>query len=155
MSPRLFDLEPFLAEAIREMSRSFTIEQTTPGCRPNLRVMQTRTVSSERWEGFFDSFTRIYRGSRATLEILADDLGAQMQVEDMPLSGISSDSTGLALHFQTRGGHFVHRIPFPRTVSIEQRANGLVAAIEICCSDGEPDTILRLRAALASRLLSA
>jgi hypothetical protein len=118
-------------------------------------IMQTRTVSSEGWEQFFDSFSRIYMGSRATLEILADDLGAQMEVEDMPLTGISFDTTGLEMHFQTRQGHLVHRIASPARVTIEERSDGLVAAVEICCTDGEPDTILRLSKLVASRLLSA
>jgi hypothetical protein len=121
----------------------------------NEMIMQTRTVSSEGWEQFFDSFSRIYMGSRATLEILADDLGAQMEVEDMPLTGISFDTSGLELHFQTREGHLVHRIASPARIAIEERSDGLVAAIEICSTDGEPDTILRLSTLVASRLLPA
>lgn len=117
--------------------------------------METRTVSRDSWQSFFDSFSRIYTGSRATLEILSGDLGAQMQVEDAPLTGISCDLTGLELHFMTRAGHLVHRIASPLRISIEERADGLVAAVEISSNDDDVETILRLMAPFASRLLSA
>ncbi len=117
-------------------------------------IMETRAVARERWIEFFDSLSRVYAGSRATLEVLAPDLGAQMEVEETPLAGISYDTTGLELHFTTRSGHLVHRIASPTRVSIEERDDGLVAAIEIA-ADGEPETILRLSAPIASRLLPA
>ena len=116
--------------------------------------METRAVARERWIEFFDSFSRAYAGSVATLEVLDPDLGAQIEVEETPLTGISYDTTGLELHFTTRGGHLVHRIASPARVSIEEGDNGLVAAIEIA-ADGEPETILRLSAPIASRLLNA
>ena len=117
--------------------------------------MENRTVSRESWQSFFDSFSRIYTGSRATLEILSGDLGAQMEVEDAPLTGISCDLTGLELHFLTRAGRLVHRIASPLRISIEERENGLVAAIEIASEGDDVETILRLMAPIASRLLSA
>jgi hypothetical protein len=118
-------------------------------------IMDTRTVSRESWQGFFDSFSRIYTGSRATLEILSGDLGAQMEVENAPLTGISCDLAGVELHFLTRGGHFVHRIASPLRICIEEREDGLIAAIEIGSDRDDVETILRLMAPIASRLLSA
>ena len=117
--------------------------------------METRAVSRESWQSFFDSFSRIYTGSRATLEILSGDLGAQMEVEDVPLTGVSCDLTGLEMHFLTREGHLVHRIASPLRISIEEREDGLIAAIEIASDRDDVETILRLMAPFASRLLSA
>jgi hypothetical protein len=114
--------------------------------------MVTRAIARERWISFFDSLSRVYAGSGATLEVLAPDLGAQIEVEETPLRGISYDVTGLELHFATRSGHLVHRIAMPARVSIEEGDDGLVAAIEIA-ADGEPATILRLCTPIASRLL--
>jgi hypothetical protein len=116
-------------------------------------MMETRTVSPERWQNFFDSLSRIYAGSRATLEVLTRDLGAQMEVEDIPLTGISYDRSGLELHFRARSGHLVHRIVKPERVAIEERVDGLIAAIQIAV-EGEPEMILRLDAPMPSRLLA-
>ena len=117
--------------------------------------MQTRMVTRESWQNFFDSFSRIYTGSRATLEILSGDLGAQMEVEDVPLTGVSFDLTGLELHFLTREGHLVHRIASPLRISIEEREDGLIAAIEIGSEGDDVETSRRLMAPIASRLLRA
>lgn len=38
--------------------------------------MQTRTIPPDTYQRFFDSLSRIYAGSRGTLEILRTDLGA-------------------------------------------------------------------------------
>jgi hypothetical protein len=116
--------------------------------------MQTRTVLPERWESFFDSFSRVYAGSQATLEVVAPDLGAQMEVEETPFSGISYDTSGLELHFATSSGHLVHRVTKPTGVVLEESDDGRVSAIDIR-SDGEPEMILRLHSPVASRLLTA
>ena len=116
--------------------------------------METKTIPPAQWRTLFDSLARIHGGDAATLEILAADLGAQMEVEDAPLSGISYDSSGLELHFAPHGGHVVHRIAKPKRVAIEEGEDGLVAAIEIE-ADGEPTRVLRLSAPVAARLLTA
>lgn len=111
--------------------------------------METRTVSRESWQSYFDSFSRIYAGSRATLEILSGDFGAQMEVEDAPLTGISCDLTGLELHFLTREGRLVHRIASPLRISIEEREDGLVAAIEIASEGDDVETADRVAIAVS------
>jgi hypothetical protein len=118
-------------------------------------MMETRTVLRETWQSFFDSFSRIYAGSRATLEILSGDLGAQMEVENAPLTGVSCDRTGVELHFLTHEGHLVHRIASPLRISIEEGEDGLIAAIGIGSAGDDVETILRLMAPIPSRLLSA
>jgi uncharacterized protein DUF5335 len=117
--------------------------------------MQTRTISPSQWSKLFDSFSRVYDGSRATLEVISDDLGAQMEVEDQPFRGISADATGIELHFLVReGGHLTHRVPDPTNVLIEEGDDGLVAAIEIQ-SKNDPTLVLRLQSPVPARLLEA
>ena len=116
--------------------------------------MQTRTLARSEWTKFFDSLSRIIAGSRATLEVLQDDLGAQMEVEQSPLTGISYDPSGLELHFVTRGGHLVHRIENPERIEVEEPDDGFISALEIQ-APGEPAFILRLEAPVNSRLLPA
>jgi uncharacterized protein DUF5335 len=115
--------------------------------------METREISRQQWKSTFDSLSRIYDGSNASLEILDGARGAQMEIEDQPLRGISYDTTGIELVFSTRdGGHLAHRIANPERVQIEEGDDGLIAAIGIV-SAGEPQTILRLSSPVASKLL--
>ena len=94
---------------------------------------------------FFDSLSRIYQGSSATLEFVAEDLGDQFEVEEQPLSGVSYDKSGLELHFVARDGrHLVHRIERPKRVQLEEGDDGFVAALAIE-SDGDPRAIVRFR----------
>lgn len=114
--------------------------------------MQTHAIERSTWQYFFDSLSRIYDGSSATLEILTDDLGAQIEVERQPLRGISSDITGIELHLLARdGSHITHRIESPRRVLLLD-LDGLTRAIEIESED-EPLIILHLSAMDPSRLL--
>jgi Family of unknown function (DUF5335) len=116
--------------------------------------MQTRTITPTQWGSFFNSLSRIYDGVPASLEILQPDMGAQFEVEDQPLRGISYDVSGVALHFATRGtGHLVHRVPKPSQVQFEEDDAGLVAAIDIDSDDGR--VILRFNSRKAARLLDA
>ena len=115
--------------------------------------MQTHPIAPARWQDMFDSLTRIYDGSTASLEILRDDLGAQMAIENEPLRGIAYDRTGIQLFFMTRDGRrLVHRIPHPKTVAIEEGDDGMVDAIQIA-SDDDPVAVVRLSAPVASKLL--
>jgi hypothetical protein len=116
--------------------------------------MQTRTISPDRYKTFFDSLSRIYQGSSATLEFVAEDLGDQFEVEEQPLSGVSYDKSGLELHFIARdGSHLVHRVEHPKSIQIEEGDDGLVEALAIE-SDGDPRAIVRLHPPVASRLLT-
>jgi uncharacterized protein DUF5335 len=117
--------------------------------------MQTRTIPPDRYKTFFDSLSRIYQGSSATLEFVAEDLGAQHEIDDQPLSGVSYDKSGLELHFVGRdGSHLTHRIERPKRVQLEEGDDGLVEALEIE-SDGDPRAIVRFHPPVASRLLAS
>ena len=119
---------------------------------PRRLTMQTHTIEPPRWKSTLDSLSRVYDGAHASLEILAPDLGAQYEVEDQPLRGISYDDSGIEIHFTVRGGHFAHRIQHPKQVQIEERDDGRIAALDIR-SDNEPRTVLRFQDPVASKLL--
>ena len=117
--------------------------------------MQTHTISPAKWKSVLDSLSRTYDGKHATLEVLSSDLGAQMEVEDQPLRGISYDKSGIELHFTIQGGtHHVHRIPHPKNLLLEEGDDGLVAALDIE-SEGDPQRVVRFHDPVASRLLPA
>jgi hypothetical protein len=116
--------------------------------------LQTHTVSPPRWKSIFDSFSRVYDGSSATLEVLDPERGAQREVEEQPFRGISYDSEGITLHFAPRGApHLAHIVAHPTAVLFEEGDDGFVAAMEIEASD-EPPIILHLHAPVPSRLLT-
>jgi hypothetical protein len=115
--------------------------------------VETHDLSREQWKTVFDSFSRIYQGSAATLEVLDGELGAQKEIEERPLRGITFDASGIELVFQTSdGGHLAHRVADPQRVQIEEGDDGLVSAIGIV-SASERETILHLHAPISSRLL--
>ena len=115
--------------------------------------MRTHTISQDEWKTFFDSVSRIYDGSSGSLEILSPDLGAQYEIENQPLRGISYDKTGIELHFTARDGkHLTHRIANPKRVQVEEGDDGLVEAVAFE-SDGDPRAVLRFQSPIASHLL--
>jgi hypothetical protein len=117
--------------------------------------MQTRVVPQSQWRAVFDSLSRVYEGSSATLEILDPDLGDQFEIEDQPFRGISSDASGIELNFMTKDGrHLVHIISRPKQVQIEEGDDGLVAALLFEAEDG-PRNVLRLHSPVPSKLLPA
>lgn len=127
---------------------------TRRGPDPRRMTVETRELSRENWTKIFDSLSRICAGSTATLEILDGDLGAQMEIEERPLNGITCDASGIEMIFVTRDGlHLAHRIATPERVHIEERDDGFVAAIGIV-SSSELVTILHLHEPLPSRLLA-
>ena len=116
--------------------------------------MQTHTVSQNQWKTIFDSLSRVYDGSRATMEVLDAELGAQHEVDDQPFRGISYDPAGIELHFMMGNGrHVTHRIPRPKEVRIEEADNGLVVGLAIE-SDNDPQVVLQLHAPVPSHLLT-
>jgi hypothetical protein len=115
--------------------------------------MQTRTIPPAGYKKFFDSLSRIYDGSSATLEFLDSELGDQYELEEKPLRGVSYDKSGLELFFVTRDGrHLTHRIPHPTKVMFEESDSGLIESLAIE-SDDEAQAVLRFHPPVASKLL--
>jgi hypothetical protein len=115
--------------------------------------MQTRTITPPQWRPALDSLSRVYQGSSATLEILDPDLGAQFEIEETPLLGISVDPSGIQLDFETHNGeHLLHRIAHPKSVLIDEDDDGQVVAIQFEADD-DPRNVLRLHSPIASKLL--
>jgi hypothetical protein len=52
---------------------------------------QMETIAPDKWNEFFRELTQEARGSHATLEIIANDVGDQIETNDRPFEGISGD----------------------------------------------------------------
>lgn len=94
--------------------------------------METIRVPSSMWGKTFDELSRSFTGAVASLEIVGGEVGAEQEVRNQPLGGISYDRSGVTVQFEKRGGlRLEHRVADPRTVRIVSTNEGAVIAVEI------------------------
>jgi hypothetical protein len=94
--------------------------------------METRRVPAAMWRTTFDDLSRSFAGAVASLEIVGGGLGAEEDVREQPLLGISSDRSGITVQFEKKGGiRFEHRVAEPTMVRIVTSNEGAVVAVEI------------------------
>ena len=105
--------------------------------------METREIPKESWIEFFDDFSKSHQGWVARVEVLGP-LGAQVEVEQRPLDGISADRGGkdIAIAFGPSEAPLEHFVTKPSHVRIEQDSEA--AAVQIESSEGDT-TIVSLR----------
>ena len=101
---------------------------------------------------YFDELSRTLATTRATVEIEGPDLGAQVQADDLILSGISYDDRDEVLVIGLSPGgpaeSLQHFVSGPRRITVESSDEGLPASIEV--EDGEGQrTLVQLKPAPA------
>jgi hypothetical protein len=115
----------------------------------------TVEIPREAWVRRLNEFTHTHEGWLASLELLGAELGAQPEIDNVPLLGISADRIdhdGRVAVSVTRspGEHFTHIIEAVTRIYIERADDGADAALRIDSADGTR-TIVRVRAAAAFR----
>ena len=112
--------------------------------------MRTRQVPRAEWEKFFDAFTRRHEGWLATVRVIDQRLGAQVEARDLPLEGIvpgRKRGASLSILLGKRpDANVEHAVERPEQVWVEVTDRGAEAALEIIGADGRR-TILEFRAA--------
>ena len=113
--------------------------------------MQTEEIAQHDWAQWLDEFTAIHEGWLVTVEVLGPEIGAQPQIENLPLLGVSEDRIDHAPSIvvsvgRTATEHFTHAIRNVTHLHIERTEEGADAALQIESSDGLK-TILRFRTA--------
>lgn len=113
--------------------------------------MQTVEIPREAWVHKLNEFTRIHEGWLVSLDVLAGDPGAQPEISNLPLLGVSADridhdGTIAVSVARSASEHFTHIIEAVTRIHIERTDDGADAALQIEASDGTR-TILRFRAA--------
>lgn len=113
-------------------------------------TMQTVEIPRDAWGRYLNEFTAIHAGWLVSLDVLADELGAQHEIHNLPLFGISADRVGhddtVAVSVaSSRGGHLTHIIKAVSRIWLERTEEGADAALQIE-SAGGIKTILRFRA---------
>jgi hypothetical protein len=122
--------------------------------------MKTKEIPKNEWPEFFDSFSRKHEGWLVNVEILGPQIGAQVEVRDTALEGITDEwdevegNTIMIMTGAQPAGHMTHSITHPMSVSLEQTDEGDDAALAIKSNDGTT-TLLRFRAAVLPELVDA
>jgi hypothetical protein len=113
--------------------------------------MVTVEIPREGWRDALDEFTIVHDRWLVSLDVLGSDIGAQPEIEHMPLLGVSADridhdGTITISLARSRSAHFTHVIHDPTRVLVERTDVGADAALRIDAVDGTT-TILRFRSA--------
>ena len=98
-------------------------------------------VKKDEWITFLAEFTRENRGAHARLEILGSDASYQVQTEDRPFDGISSDvkdgEQGVWIAFgSTSGDHLTHGVQQVTAIRLRPAAGSEGPALEVEARDG-------------------
>ena len=123
-----------------------------PGLYAPLAMADTEELPRAGWRVYFDDLSRALGTTQATVEIEAPDLGAQVQAEDLVLSGISYDDRDDVLVVGVSPGgpteSLEHLISSPQRIWVESSASIVPSTIEIQDAEGQI-TLVRLQAAPA------
>jgi len=99
--------------------------------------MRMRQIPMAEWRRALDDLSRTYDGVLVSLEVIGGDVGAEDEVRNQPLRGITSDRTGVNVQIEKAGGlHLDHLIARPRKLRIVETDEGAVIAIEIEANGG-------------------
>ena len=100
--------------------------------------MPARQIASEEWAGFFDMFSRHYRGQAVDVQILGENLGVYSIAHGQPLMGITAEKTPVEIEVLTGDStaHVTHVIKDPSAVWMQQGNNGKDSALKIEGKDG-------------------
>ena len=94
--------------------------------------MHTKQIQAANWQRTLDSLSRSYDGAIVSLEIVGGDVGAEEEVLDQPLRGITSDPSGVTVQIEKAGGiHLDHHVEHPQKLRIVETDEGALIAVEI------------------------
>lgn len=115
-------------------------------------MAETDELPRDRWRTYFDDLSRRLATMQATVEIDGPDLGAQVQAEDLVLSGISYDDRDDVLVVGLSPGgpteSLEHLVSSPKRILVESSDAVLPSAIEVEDAEGVR-TLVRLQPAPA------
>jgi hypothetical protein len=108
-------------------------------------MMETREISYEQWQPFFNDFTHLHQGKRVNMETMGGDCGVRSQWCGVPLVGIVSvhpeagdDDECIEViarrspaPLTTAADHATHSIAKPSKVHLAEDENGRAVALQI------------------------
>jgi Family of unknown function (DUF5335) len=117
-----------------------------------------REIPREEWVEFLDSFSRQHEGWLVTVEVLGEEIGAQVEAEEMMLEGVTADLKGVGedvISIILGNGsqeRITHNITQPTHVRIEQTEGGADMALQIESGD-RVTTLLSFRSAVLPEMV--
>lgn len=113
--------------------------------------MRTIEIPLRDWSRALDEFSAVHEGWIVSLELLAPSLGAQPEIHDLPLLGITAETdaptpTITIAAARSSGDHITHAIHSPSRVRLERTEDGADVALQIESAEGTT-AILRFRTA--------
>lgn len=112
--------------------------------------MQVVEIPREAWVRRLNEFTIIHQGWLVSLHVSDAEPGAQPDIDNLPLLGVSADhidhnGTIAVSVARSASEHFTHIVEAVRRIYIERTNDGADAALQIESADGTR-AILRFRA---------
>jgi len=111
--------------------------------------METIEITRTKWTETLDGFSLIHEGWLVSVEVTSPEFGAQPEIQDLPLVGISAepaergDIVAIAAA-RSAADHVTHIVHAPTHIWIERTAEGADAALEVESAD-HTKTILRFK----------
>ena len=111
--------------------------------------MQTIEIPRAAWAGRLNEFTSAHQGWLVSLDVLGPELGAQPEVSNLPLLGVSADTSScddtiVIAVGRPPGEHLSHLVHQVTRIYLERTEEGADAALQIESADGTR-TLMRFR----------
>jgi Family of unknown function (DUF5335) len=108
----------------------------------------TQEIRKEQWIQFLAEFTRENRGAHARVEVLGPDVGYQVETDNRPFGGISTDikdnERAVWITFgSTAADHLAHGVQNVAAIRMRPPVGDSGAAVEVVAQDGTR-TVLEL-----------
>jgi hypothetical protein len=118
--------------------------------------MTTRDIPKAEWAAFLDSFSRQHQGWLSTIEVLGSEIGAQVQVREQPLAGVTAEVSDDRASISILIGkdvdvHVTHSIREVAHVRLKE-SHGAHEALQIETPDGVT-TLLTFRSKIPPELV--
>ena len=101
--------------------------------------MQTVVIPRADWRATLDEFSTTHTGWRVSLELLDPGLGAQPEIDDLPLRGVTAEvgvrDSAITIAAGSKTDQITHTIHTPTRVQLEKNDAGADMALEIESSD--------------------
>jgi hypothetical protein len=115
-----------------------------------MRIVEIRR---EDWIDQLNAFTIAHEGWLVSLDVFAGEIGAQHEITNLPLLGVSADRVNhdgtIAVSVaRSAVDHFTHIVRRVERIHVEQADDGSTAALLIESLDGTR-TVLQLRAPMS------
>jgi hypothetical protein len=110
--------------------------------------MQTVVIPQADWRAKLDEFSTAHQGWRVSLQVLEPSLGAQPEIVDLPLRGVTAEvghgDPAITIAAGSTSEQITHTIHTPTRVQLEQNDAGADMALQIESAD-HARAILRFR----------